>query len=44
MRNKELERWKGVYLGAKGVGLRFSDPIPPQACMEVTMHDTAEGC
>lgn len=30
--------------GGRRVRVFFSDPIPPQACLEVIMHDTAEGC
>lgn len=40
---------KGVGMVEKLTGERrakvfFSNPVPPRACLEVIMRDTAEGC
>lgn len=34
---------RSLIRGKEGEGFLFSDRFTPQACLEVTMHDTAEG-
>ena len=46
-RTRGVGSWKGgkeFDRGKEGDGFSFSDHTPPQASLEVTMHDIAEGC
>lgn len=46
-RTRGVRSWKGgkeFNWGNQGEEFSFSEHFPPQACLEVTTHDTAEGC